>query len=657
MQETPTPSAARPDFDDIEIDLRPYLMPLLRWWREELLIIGVIVFVVVGAAYLNRMFSRTYSSSAQVVIVRTTSDVSFDARFTVQNDPLSVEGVPSNDTQNARRNALLGMAQSPSIGAEVIEQLGDLFEENQPDPVSLARAMTVEFGTEGSRQTSDLLVITATTDDPVKSAAVANAWAEVFVRTANGVYGQVPDGIIASLQEEQQLAQVEYDRTQRALETFIAQDTSSRIQRQIGETDVLIAQLRRTSTDTLIRLVDQSIDARTQLFQAYLGEQISNARVAYEKEQASRRARFSAYLSALYNSEAAIFDEQAKRKLQDYETAYSRLTRHETFLNNAQVLRNQIVSADTNTLISSGLTVQIFNLRALAGEVPALEFPAGGAQPVNRTALLSEVDSLISSLEQSIEETTALIDELSDELLSGEGYTNLGATVDLNGPLAVAALELRDELSAPPSALGLQAPQGELRMPDFPLIAELDDLIKRLGEETASELPFVIAEAEGEPSDISAEALALREFIAGMENDARQLRAQLELERSRGERLTNERNLAREALNSVNNKLTELRLARAAGSSEVRLATTGVTPERPNGRSLLLPLLASGMLGVMLAVGTALVLDFQGYKPFVLDKYRERFGRKKTPSAEGVETVASADKREEPPEAETRPSD
>ncbi|NCC37640.1 MAG: hypothetical protein EOM24_37365, partial [Chloroflexia bacterium] len=136
MQETPTPPATRPDFDDDTIDLRPYLMPLLRWWREELLIIGIIVFVVVGAAYLNRMSSRTYSSSAQVVVVRTTSAVSFDERFTVQNDPVGGAVAQAYDARvTARRNALLGMAQSPAIAAEVIEQLGDLFEEDQRDPV------------------------------------------------------------------------------------------------------------------------------------------------------------------------------------------------------------------------------------------------------------------------------------------------------------------------------------------------------------------------------------------------------------------------------------------------------------------------------------------------------------------------------------------
>lgn len=628
------PDQTMSSLDRDEIDLRPYIQLLLRWWREELLIVLVVVVAVVAFATISAATATTYSSSAMVAIVRTTSSVSFDDRFTTESD---------TSTQiAARRNALLGLATSPTLATEVIALLGDQLDEDDRQPGRIAGAISARLGLDAARSDSDLLIITATINDPDKAAAIATAWAEAFVRLANSVYGQVPDAIIVSIEAEQTRAQAEYNNTQLALQEYIANDQSAELTRQIGQTEALIDQLRRNKTETLVKLVDQSIAARTSLFQSYVSEQVSNAQLAYQKEQAGRRALVSAYLDAIYNGQTLVFSEQAQFKLQEMSGAYDRLARATSLLEEARTLRTQLADADQDRLVSGALTLQILHLQAFAGNtqplptgntqppaqsIPAIQFQLSGTQSVDRLALIDEVDALITSLEERIDELNDQIADQSQSILDGSGYSYLGEQATTDSPLAEAAQQLQAEMAAAPFASAQQSAPPPLSLNDLPIVKELEAFVERAGAQTAGEIRIPPESTSSGTSNMSLESQ-----IASLEAQVRQDKAQLELQRSQAEQLAQSRDLAREALTAVNTKLAALNLEKAAGSSEVRLAASGNRPDLPNvpisNRSQ--ATLLATVIGLVLALGTVLFLNYLGHEPFLIPVrklIRERLGR------------------------------
>ncbi|MGL4651872.1 MAG: hypothetical protein ACRC1H_20855, partial [Caldilineaceae bacterium] len=98
-----------------EIDLRHSLGAIGRWWRE-IVLIAVFSGLVVGGAFwlLARTRTPVYSASADVAILRTATDVTFDERFTTQSETVAGTTIAS------RRNALFALALSPSLAQAVI---------------------------------------------------------------------------------------------------------------------------------------------------------------------------------------------------------------------------------------------------------------------------------------------------------------------------------------------------------------------------------------------------------------------------------------------------------------------------------------------------------------------------------------------------------
>src|SRR5262245_10199047 len=107
-----SPSTAEPYLERDEIDLRQSLEVLIAWRREILLITFGVAFlaglVIVASRWL---LPPIYEASADVAIVRTVSDVSFDERFVTTSDKVGED----TSSTTARRNALLGLVSSGGI--------------------------------------------------------------------------------------------------------------------------------------------------------------------------------------------------------------------------------------------------------------------------------------------------------------------------------------------------------------------------------------------------------------------------------------------------------------------------------------------------------------------------------------------------------------
>ena len=160
------------------------------------------------------MTPPVYESTATAAIVRTSTDVRFDERFTTSSDQ------PNLDV-NSRRAALIGLVQSGSIAQQVIDELGDQLPSELRDPAVLLKTVSGGMATVGSRAgQSDLINITVRAQSPKMAAAIANAWAKTYVQQVNSVYGQVPDDMLGSVEAQLVQAQDTYAKAQADLEGY-----------------------------------------------------------------------------------------------------------------------------------------------------------------------------------------------------------------------------------------------------------------------------------------------------------------------------------------------------------------------------------------------------------------------------------------------------
>ena len=232
-----------------EIDLRKYLDILIRWWREIVLItVTTVVLAAVGILTLRLLLPAQYEASADVAIVRTVSDVNFDERFRTNPEELGSDFT----SLSARRSAFLGLVATGSIAQEVIAQLGNTLNAKEQNPANLLDMISADLASAGGAGgDSDLIRITVTADNAEKAAAIANAWARIYVREVNTIYGQVPNEVMASIQTELANAEKQYLTSQANLEAFTA---SNRIDELTG----------------LVTILQQRIEQEVSLQKAYL---------------------------------------------------------------------------------------------------------------------------------------------------------------------------------------------------------------------------------------------------------------------------------------------------------------------------------------------------------------------------------------------------
>ena len=81
------------------------------------------------------MTPPVYEANATAAIVRTSTDVRFDERFTTSSDQPAMLDV------NSRRTALVALVKSGSIAQQVIDELGDQLPLELQNPAKLLNAV------------------------------------------------------------------------------------------------------------------------------------------------------------------------------------------------------------------------------------------------------------------------------------------------------------------------------------------------------------------------------------------------------------------------------------------------------------------------------------------------------------------------------------
>lgn len=241
-----------------EIDLTHYIRVLWSRWPEIILIVLVVVLLVATAVGVYKWFTPPiYESTATAVIVRTSTDVRFDDRFTTTSEA-------ENPDLNSRRAALVALVSSGAIAQQVIAELGDALPATLQNPTDLLDVIQGELATtDGRAGQSDLINITARTDSPALSATIANAWAKAYVQQVNSVYGQVPNEMLGTIAAQLAAAQQDFAQAQAQLETHLADSPWQELERQFAVNAQLLDALQAAQVSAL---TNDTSHTRAQLF-------------------------------------------------------------------------------------------------------------------------------------------------------------------------------------------------------------------------------------------------------------------------------------------------------------------------------------------------------------------------------------------------------
>lgn len=388
--DTPVHYNDQPDWVDDEIDLRQYIQVLLDWWREIVLITIIAVAISASGLYfLRSLETPIYSAAATVAIARVTSDVNFDERFRTLSDDASAA---QSSIADSRRAALVGLVSSGAIAEAVIAELDDMLTEDEQQPAILLERVDANIVPgSNTRVESDLIRISATAEAPAKAAAIANAWAEHYVEEINNIYGQVPAEVQTAIQGELVEAQAAYDQAQDNLEAFVADNQVKSLRRQIEEKQAIVSTLQAGKQTAVATIVDEELQARSDVISAYIQALSENRLLGFTKEQEAKRTLLEAYIdaevqnrleaverdrearTAFFNNLAdaqltsaqAVLDEQVQGNVRQLQNLYAQRTESQRLLNQARLLERQIeeagdAAAETNALALALLKAQIF---------------------------------------------------------------------------------------------------------------------------------------------------------------------------------------------------------------------------------------------------------------------------------------------------------
>ena len=207
-----------------EIDLRAYVLVLLKYWKW---ILGTTVAAAVVALVVSFLLPPTYEATALVAIKAPQYVMQFDPRFEAL-------------TQQPAYKAYPDLAE----GDEILEAL---FARLNPRPAEIETVWDLRGMVEAKAGTDPSVVrLTVRARDPQEAARIANLWAELFVAHANRVYG-ASDEELQQLEGQLAQAQAELEAAEQALIEFQARNQAS----------ILDARLDSLKSDQAHYLADQ----------------------------------------------------------------------------------------------------------------------------------------------------------------------------------------------------------------------------------------------------------------------------------------------------------------------------------------------------------------------------------------------------------------
>ena len=319
---------------DSMIDLRKYINVLLRK-------IGWIIAFTLGFALLGLVVALllpdTYSATAIAAITQTRNELRFDPRIqTVTDTDLNYQSFAT-------------LATSDSIIEELYTTL-ELDAQEFPSPQSLRGSLEADVR-------SDLIVFTASADDPALAAEIVNQWLLIFVQSANQIYNTQNQDQIVFFETQLTDARVELDQFQEALADFESRNRESFFSNRL--TSLRNSLTTYSNRQQSLQILQQDLDSLISQLQAQPGSQSAPISVQY---------------SVLLLQSRAFQEGEAT--------------------NNIQV---QITNSGENSPTISGQIQQLDALEDVVNEK------------------LQELDQLVSDLEPQIQETQMMLQQTINE--------------------------------------------------------------------------------------------------------------------------------------------------------------------------------------------------------------------------------------------------
>jgi hypothetical protein len=134
-----------------------------------------------------------------------------------------------------------------------------------------------------------------------------------------------------------------------------------------------------------------------------------------------------------------------------------------------------------------------------------------------------------------------------------------------------------------------------------------------------------LSAAPGLPGDAGSQVLAgtagaLEQVIARLENEVRQLQAELEQEAARKRGLQRARDLAWETFSALSSKKAEVGVEAAVTGSEVRFASPAIAPAEPSSPKKALNTAVAAVVGLMVGGVSSLALELWKQPPLVSEE-------------------------------------
>lgn len=359
------------DQEGEDVSLGRYVIVLVAWWRE--IGLGAVLAAVGSGALILalQVILPKYETSSDVAIVRMTSNVALDKKFST--DATTGDEKRSRRREAvARRAALLGIVKSGNVAQAVSERLSEQLDEEEGHAARLMEeidAHLVAVGTVSPINSSNLIRITASADSPEKAAAIANAWSEEYVDHVNRVYRHTPSDQLDSIVAELERTRESHDAAQKKLETFITNSNVGQLNRWIEAKQNFVVNLR-------------------DLWYAMVDVRLLTLRKNQENKTETVRLLIESREEAL--SESYV----ARRRL-------------ENMLNNAMDIRSQIERGRQTSVASNALALMMLKTEVFASSarlLNALEIRLDNVvgNNVNKTDQLTDVNALIATLQDRI---------------------------------------------------------------------------------------------------------------------------------------------------------------------------------------------------------------------------------------------------------------
>ncbi len=345
------------------VDLRKSIGALLRHWKIVVIpaIVAAIVALIVGFIQ-----SPTYEAKVYIAATKLKTQVEFGSEIqTLTEEELAAAGAGALIDRASRLSAFRTLAVTPQIAQGVLPQFEDrlrALDERLLDPARFLEHVSCE-----ESKDSDLIVITISLSDPQLASDVANAWGQAYAQQINQLYTGVRAQDVENVKQQSVQTYQNYLNAQKELETYLASNPIPRLNQQIDLLQVQIDSYQNVLEETKSLVSSRELENRQQLLDAY----------------------------------------------------YEDLITLQLLLDDAQALKQQLALGGSSPAAAFGDALALILLRSRAFADASTPFSLELQTPLAAENItVSDVESLIQTLETRIAETQAKVKELTATLLN-----------------------------------------------------------------------------------------------------------------------------------------------------------------------------------------------------------------------------------------------